>query len=430
MKRIRHAEDVARWRLCVGCGACAAICPTKTIRLVDVIDEGIRPLVADPLACGNCRACLEVCPARENDHRELLQRPGILRELAADCGPVLEIWEGHACDPEIRRQGASGGVLTALSAYALERESVHGVLHVGMDPDDATRNRTFLSRSAEELLARTGSRYAPASACDRLDLIADAPGPCLFIGQPSEVTALRKAQRLRPELQRQVALTLSFFCAGSPARRGTLRLLESLHIAPTEVRELRYRGNGFPGHFAVTFGPAREAAPPLTYREAWSFLQAYRPFSTHLFPDGLGEDADIACGDPWYRDLQPGEPGSSLVVVRTEAGRRFLHRAMAAGCVALTPAEPWKLRQSQANLLAKRGAIGGRIFALRLLGLPAPRLRGFKLLVNWWRLPLRLRARSVLGTIRRALGRGYRIPLDLRAAIAREPAATVAVSRS
>ena len=401
--RLRHAGDLARWGLCLGCGACAFICPEENIRLADCIDEGIRPEVANPAACGSCHACLAVCPAWENDHTEINQRPGVLRELVPFCGPVMEIWEGHASDPEIRFRGASGGVITALAAFALAHESVHGVLHVGMDQDDPTRNRTGLSRTRGELLKCTGSRYAAASACDRLQLIADAAGPCLFIGQPSEVTALRKAQALRPDLNRNVSLALSFFCAGSPSRRGTLRLLESLGLPAGDVADLRYRGNGWPGNFTATPRSDRAAPRPLTYAEAWGFVQAYRPFSTQLSPDGTGEDADLSCGDPWYRPIAPGEAGSSLVVVRTEAGRSFLHRAMAAGAVTLTPADPWKLLESQKNLLAKRGAVGGRIAALALLGRPAPQLRGFSLFANWLRLPLRQRVRSVFGTLRRFL---------------------------
>lgn len=404
-RRVRHAGDLAAWGLCLGCGACAYICPEENIRLVDCIDEGIRPRVENSAACASCHACLAVCPAWENDHAALNRRPGILPELASSCGPVLEIWEGHAADPEIRFRGASGGVITALAAFALAHESVHGVLHIGMDPEDPTRNRTGLSRTRAALLERTGSRYAAASACDRLQLIAGAPGPCLFVGQPSEVTALRKAQALRPDLDRRVALAISFFCAGSPSRRGTLRLLESLGLPADDVAGLRYRGHGWPGHFAAT--PRSDRPPPrrLTYAEAWGFVQAYRPFSTQLSPDGTGEDADLSCGDPWYRPITPGEAGSSLVVVRTEAGRDFLQRARAAGAVVLTPAEPWKLLESQRNLLAKRGAVGGRIAALTLLGRPVPRLRGFSLFANWRLLPLRQQVRSVFGTLRRCLTR-------------------------
>lgn len=424
MKTIRHAGDLARWRLCLGCGACAPLCPQQKIRLVDVLDEGIRPHVRDD-ACGSCRLCLEVCPAWENDHSALRHRVGAIPELLPLCGPVLELWEGHAGDPVIRHRGASGGVLTALALFALEQSWVEGVLQIGPDPDSPARNRTAFSRSRDELLACAGSRYAPASVCDSLPRLEQALAPCVFIGQPSEVTALRKAQQLRPALRDKVAVALSFFCAGSPSRAGTLRLLASLGLAERDVAALRYRGHGWPGAFTVTPAQPGRVERALSYAQSWSLLQAHRPFSTHLCPDGTGEDADISCGDPWYREPD-GEAGSSLVLVRTETGRRFLHHAMESGYLTLRPAAPWKLLRSQRNLFAKRGAVGGRIAALRLLGLPAPRLAGFALAWNWSALPLREQARSFFGTFRRVFARGYRRPLPEAAGLPVRPCVDLA----
>ena len=172
---------------------------------------------------------------------------------------------------------------------------------------------------------------------------------------------------------------------------------------------------GWPGMFAATLKGQTQPAGQMTYQESWAFVQAYRPFSTHLCPDGTGEDADISCGDPWYREIPKDEPGLSLVVVRTETGRRVLRGAIEAGYVTLKPAEPWKLLASQKNLMAKRGAIGGRIAMLRMLGLPVTRLRGFSLFKNWRRLTFGEKLRSTLGTVRRIITRRYYRPLQLNA---------------
>jgi coenzyme F420 hydrogenase subunit beta len=413
MPRLNNVRQIAEWRLCLGCGACAYICP-EHIRLQNFADEGVRPIV-DTDHCASCNECLQVCPAFENDHREINRRPQIDPGLTQYCGPVLEIWEGHATDSQVRFAGASGGVLTALSLYCLEREAMHGVLHIGMDPEDAMQNRTRLSRSRVELMSNTGSRYAPASACDSLHLIESAPAQCVFVGQPSEVTALRKAEALRPALSKKVGLALSFFCAGSPATKGTLELLKKMGITTSEVQDLRYRGKGWPGFFAATLKGKSEPECKLTYQESWAFVQAFRPFSTHLCPDGTGEDADISCGDPWYREIPKDEPGLSLVVVRTETGRRILRGAIEAGYVSLKPAESWKLLDSQKNLMAKRGAIGGRIAAMKMMGLPVPQLRGFSLFKNWRRLSFGEKLRSTVGTVRRAITRRFYRPLSFNA---------------
>jgi len=89
---------------------------------------------------------------------------------------------------------------------------------------------------------------------------------------------------LRPQLKEKVGLTISFFCAGSPATKGTVELLKSMGIDPGQVQELRYRGNGWPGHFAGDVERTIGSAHQKSYKESWGFLQAYRPYSVHLLP--------------------------------------------------------------------------------------------------------------------------------------------------
>lgn len=410
--RFKTTQGAVDWRLCLGCGACAYICPEKKISLWNFPREGIRPVVADE-NCGTCRECLEVCPAIALDHRPLLQHPDQIAGATHAFGPVLEIWEGHASDPEIRHKGSSGGILTALSLFCLEHEGMHGVVHIGSDPDRPLRNRTRMSRSRSELVGCAGSRYAPASACDGLSLIEQAPAPCVFIGQPSEVAATRKAAALRPALASRLGLTLSFFCAGSPSSQGTEDYLRKRGYEPAEVAELRYRGHGWPGMFGVRRRGRTDFEPITTYAESWGFLQRYRPFAAHLTPDFSGEAADIASGDPWYRPVGSDEVGLSILVVRTPRGREILRRAVAAGYLTLKPASAEQLVASQTNLIRRRGSIWGRVAALRLLGIPAPGLEGFALGSNWWRLPLGEKIKSLFGTARRAIQRGYRRPQRL-----------------
>src|ERR1700684_890307 len=150
-RSIRTVEDIARWHLCVGCGACAYFCPSQTIQMVDDIARGMRPVIGDPSKCYGCNACLEVCPAFELDYSSHRDNPAAIRELADTFGPVLRIWEGHASDSEIRFSGSSGGVLTALELYCIEVLGMHGVLHIGANAERPLSNVTRLSCTRREL---------------------------------------------------------------------------------------------------------------------------------------------------------------------------------------------------------------------------------------------------------------------------------------
>jgi coenzyme F420 hydrogenase subunit beta len=84
---------------------------------------------------------------------------------------------------------------------------------------------------------------------------------------------------------------------------------------------------------------------------------------------------------------------------------------MEAGYVVLKKASPRILEDSQKNLLAKRGAVWGRLLTMKAFGIPVPRFEGFSLFKNWQRLTLKDKARSILGTARRIVQRGYYKPI-------------------
>jgi coenzyme F420 hydrogenase subunit beta len=414
--RFADATAIVDWRLCVGCGACVYACESGRLEMVDVVADGLRPGWVVPLAggaaavpaCAGCTDCVDVCPGLGIAHAPVAEDGPFARELREGWGPVLEVWEGFALDDGLRHGGSSAGLASALALHAIEARGLAGIVHVGGVDGASHRNESVFSTSRAQLLARTGSRYSPASPCDRLGDIEQAGAPCVFIGKPCDVEGLRKAQAMRPRLDARVGLAIGIFCAGTPSTQGTLDLLARHGVDPAHVDELRYRGRGWPGTFSVRLRGGDTWRDLCTYAQAWDFLQAYRPYRCHLCPDSTSEFADVSCGDPWYRDTADHQPGLSLVLVRTEVGRAAVHAAIAGGRVHLVRVDPGALEQSQKELERKRGAIWGRLFALRTLGVPAPRFDGFALLRNWLGSSVWEKVRSVLGTWRRALRRGYR----------------------
>lgn len=403
-RSIRNLKDVVDWGLCIGCGACAYACKKQGITLVNVPNAGIRPRFDDS-ACASCTDCLSVCPGYTVDSTLATGRNAATSDADREFGPALEIWEGYAADPEIRFRASSGGMLTALSLYCLERENMGFVLHAGMDADKPWLNRTHQSRTRAEVLAHTGSRYAPASPCEDLQAITESDRPCVFVGKPCDTTAVALARRMRPELDAKLGLVLTFFCAGTPSTNGTLDLLRAMQVKPGELTSLRYRGEGWPGRFRAQVG-GRDAGPGYSYEESWGALTKYRPARCHLCPDGLGRVADISCGDAWNEFERNGDPGRSLVLVRTERGRQILAKACEAGYVTLRRVDPPAVLAAQVNLLARRREIFGRLLARRLLLMPVPQFIGFSLFHSWLRIPFLLKCRTVAGSITRLIQRG------------------------
>lgn len=371
---------------------------------MNIEQVGIRPRF-DASSCAHCTKCLTVCPGHQIDAGSATGANGGPKSgFAHEFGEALEIWEGHATDPEIRHRASSGGILTALALYCLEHEGMGYVLHSAMDDKAPWSNRTVESRSRAELMSRAGSRYAPASPCDSLRPVKESAAPVVFIGKPCDTAAVFKMRAQDQQLDQKLGLVLAFFCAGTPSSRGSIDLIKSLGIEPQEVDQLRYRGRGWPGRFTVNSTKGEEKS--LSYQESWGKLTHYRPTRCHLCPDGLGRIADIASGDAWDKFEEDGDPGRSLILVRTRRGQEILRRAIAAGYITAKPARGEQVMAAQKNLLARRREIFGRLLGMKLLGVPVPKLEGFSLLRGWASLPLKHKARTVAGTMTRWVQRG------------------------
>ena len=337
-----------------------------------------------------------------------------MTELIEGWGPVLELWEGYAADQQIRFIGSSGGVATALGLFCLENVGMSGVLHAGMDADRPYLSRTAFSCTREELLRCAGSRYAPVAVCAELNIIETVPGESMLLAKPCDIAAARKACALRPNLEKKLGLAVAIFCGGTPSTSGSLELLSQLGVAPDDLASLRYRGCGWPGRASAEIKHADANRLEMSYQQAWdTILTGYRPLRCLMCPDGTGEFADIACGDPWYRPAEDGEKGTTLIVVRTPLGRKILREAIKQKYIIAERRGADVLSRSQPGLLNRRRHVWPKQIALRTVAMQVPRFRGFAIRHGWLRLRAWRKFVSFYRALRHAMGLRRRGVLQL-----------------
>lgn len=406
MAKSHPLDAVLERRLCSGCGACAYVGQDYGVSMVDFPEVGRRPVGVKQLPLYIKDEIAAVCPGAE------VKSPGWGNHEPDDdevlVGPSEQIWEGWARDEEIRWAGSSGGVVTALSAYCLERLGMALVVHTGTDPDKPWRNRTVVSTDRVGLIRNSSSRYTTSSPVEALRLIEDSDRPCVFVGKPCDVAAVARLRATRPRLDKNLGLVLSFFCAGTPMSAASMRLAGELGFPDSEsIASLRYRGYGWPGDFKVTATDGRSAN--ISYESSWSQLASrQRQLRCQLCPDGLGELADVTGGDAWHRKNEQG-PGISLILARTARGRQIVEGAVKDGYLEVTPSDPSAVVAAQ-GLVRRRMLIEARLAALRSLLLPTPKFPGFRLASATAQISVKARAKEYLGMLRRAVRRGYLRP--------------------
>lgn len=391
--RAAVAEVVANGN-CSGCGGCAGLSSGFEMALDDAGYQRPR----------------WVGGSDGPTHAEALRRfaalcPGMAVPAVADTprrhpvlGGYVAMWAGHATDPELRFRGSSGGVLSALSQWALARDPAAEIVAARRSERPPTRTRVTVLRSREDVLAAAGSRYAPVASAAALDHPVD-----VFVGKPCEAYAAR-------ELTRDASTTiLSFFCAGTPSQHATDDLVRGLGADPDEVVGLRYRGHGCPGNFVVEDTSGERRA--MSYDESWGqHLGRALQDRCKICVDGTGEHADVAVGDYWAVDergfpsFDEGE-GTSVVIARTERGARLVAAAEAAGVIELAPVDPDGVARVQPFQSTRRHALLGRLLGRRLAGRRVPRYRGHGLGRLGLRNP-RETVRQARGTFGRSRGAG------------------------
>ena len=390
--------------LCTGCGACAGVYPTA-IKMVEDPINGKRPVVEDTeLGRLVSQQAAKICAGASYDWSRLETKD----KLDDDWGPILGVWEGWAVWHDIRFRGSSGGAVTALSEFAISSGLVDGIAHTAADPSDPRVNTTVVSQNRNELMRGAGSRYAQASPAEALGALFSKPQKLGFVGKPCDIASIYKAKEELDGRDR-IPLTIAIFCAGAPNLYATTDLLSELQV-PTNAKlvNLSYRGNGWPGKMRAVwqdkFGKQHQSKS-ISYSQGWGgILQSGRRWRCRVCADHTGAFADISVGDPWHAPpTNENEAGRSLIIARTPAGVRLIENAIKAGVLIAERRSRGIIEDSQPNLKVALGAVWGRTYAMRVVGLPAPKTHGQKLFRSWIQATAKRKFQSLAGTWKRIL---------------------------
>ncbi len=382
--------------LCLGCGLCVSMSDSGTMVQTDegfrvpTFDEGDRVLGGE-----GKRLAQEVCPSATMSLPDSVVKPGVRNAI---WGHFIGARRSWSVDPEVRFNGASGGVLTALAHHLLLTDQVTDVVHVKPTTTFADAAGTA-SETPVAVSSGAGSWYCPSPTLSAFDL--PRTQPTAVIGKPCEVSAIRRLQEEGADLGDLTLL--SFFCGGLPSVRGSRALAESVGIADEDVVEFRYRGRGWPGAARLETTSVSAQVP---YEAAWgaNLGREVHPLCK-ICPDSIGLAADLVVGDAWkIVDGKPAfvdAPGESLVVVRTERGNRLYQEAIASGILEDTDFDLAELELSQRLHLDRRTLGVWRRFGTRLAGVRVPHARRLGLLASTTHSPF-LAARNLVGSFRRA----------------------------
>lgn len=183
---------------CVGCGACAGICPKSAISMT-ADDEGfLRPAVDDAL-CVDCGLCKKVCPAES------------VRLLDGEKS-AYALKHNHE---EARNKCASGGAFIALSDAVLDQGGVvYGVIY-----DENFRAVHARTETASGRDAMCGSKYVQSDPGDTFAQVLQdlkAGKKVLYTGTSCQIDGLGHYLRCKGA-DTENLITVGLICHGVPS---------------------------------------------------------------------------------------------------------------------------------------------------------------------------------------------------------------------
>ena len=350
--------------LCIGCGLCQSVAGEDRVRVTKTQTGFEQPIVVGDLDHDTVDRIYDVCPGTRIE--------GLPERLLEDDTHVDNVWgpwrrmvHAWAADDEVRFEGSTGGVMTALGIYLLENKRVDFILQVKTSNFDPSFGDPVLSFAEADVIEAAGSRYGPAAPLRNLHEVLDRNQPFAFFAKPCDVAALRNYARHDARVDELVKYCVVMVCGGYGAPSTTQAFYERIGVKSDEVTALRYRGRGCPGPTTVV---AAGETHEYHYLDYWGDDESMwgLPFRCKVCPDGIGEAADLAVADTWIggspnRVDSETDPGVNAVVARTRSGEELLAAAASDGALILdTDLRPDELSMYQPHQMNKKYVVWSR----------------------------------------------------------------------
>lgn len=369
-------SDIVENGLCTGCGTCISLCPNESIKMTLDRKKGVYIFRSDKEKCTDCGICRKVCTGHEIDFKTLnLQMFGKEPENKL-IGNYLNCYVGYTNDSDIRYNSSSGGLVTSILIYALEKGIINGVLVTRMKKDKPLEPEPFIARTKEEIIDASKSKYCPVPVNIILKEIISAKDGDKFaiVGLPCHIHGLRKAQNINPKLKNNVMLCIGIFCEHTDSFLATEFILNKFGIDIKDVKRMEYRGRGWPGSMLVELNDGYIKIIPLEkYIKVFHSYNFFTPKRCLLCSDATCELADISFGDAWNIPDIKDYIGTSILINRTEIGKDILQNMKDDEKIKLTNTPAKNVIISQRGLIyTKKIGLDLRMNILKMFGKELP----------------------------------------------------------
>ena len=326
-------------------------------------------------------------------------------DLSKMWGNIDSIFYGYSENELIRTKGSSGGILTEIACYLLENNIVDYVIQIKASLNNPLTTEVVYNKDSKEVIEAIGSKYTASAVLIDIIKKIDLSKKYAIIGKPCDIRVIREYMNLYKKYQSNIIYLFTFFCAGTPSKDANKNLINYLNVKEKEIDKFVYRGNGWPGKTVAIKKDGTQVETD--YETSWSqYLGRDIQKICRFCWEGVGEAADISCGDGWY--LENNEPsfkeneGRNIILSRTPKGTELLNKMQQEKKIKLEDVEDIDvLEKMQPNHFMRKSSMFATILAMRVMFKKAPKYNLKQLYKYSKNLSLNKNLRYFLGTIKR-----------------------------
>lgn len=320
--QINNISHIANNALCTGCGACTGICPSNAIEIITNTAGYLVANINNDL-CIDCGKCTKICPSNPENNPSI-ETDDIFH------GECLAGYVGYASDSTIRQKSQSGGIVTALLCYLLDKGETEGAIVNNLNQQTRRPQAVFAS-SKSEIIDACGSYYAQSPVVKTILENSDKETATVVLGCQAESLQLIRENYPKITLPKY---TIGLVCAGQHSGNMIDDLIDQSGCNDEQLSAFRFRDKryGWPGDVHVTTS-TEDCWLPKENRHR--LKQVYELHRCIVCYDQMNIFSDIVCGDPWGISHKQQPEGHTVVIARTEAGKSLLDNAARDGAIVL-----------------------------------------------------------------------------------------------
>jgi len=375
-------ENVVNNDLCIGCGLCVYICPSKALDLQWNEFGFLIPQLNNK--CDLNGECLIVCPFNPNPDKEVETENELAVKFIIDStkyhlkiGKYIGIYAGYS--NEFRLSSSSGGIATYIFSELLKRNVVKYIFSVRESEKQDTHYEYAIIETTNDLLNASKTKYFPVTLGSVMQQINDLDGKVAIVGVACFIKAIRLAQYKQPSLKEKIPFLVGIICGGIKSRFFTEYLAGKVGVELENIKSPQFRIKDHKSTAGdYSFGCIDKPTKKLStikmraVGEMWG-TGMFKANACDFCDDVTTELADISLGDAWLEPYKNDGKGTNVIVTRSLLADKLIEYGLKSNelTIEILPIDRF-LASQQGSFNHRHKGLFVRIKQARKKGQPVP----------------------------------------------------------